>query len=282
MGSRVSRSTVTDGSSAANRGQHALEAGLAVGVDVQLVTAQLEVCPDPLHAVGDHVLEPHQRAVRLAIGGGALFIQFRPRGGGSGSGVRRFHVIVTWMCPSACVEAITAPRVPASFRPNSTSTESGARVPSLIRSKIVCMVGMITLSIAERTDPPARASISSALATGADASRCATAAKHNPVRNGHRWRVAAIDPMRNRLAAERLDDRARVVFEGNYLREYVTHGYAVTVHAAQGVTADTSHAVLGPEHHSCAAVRRDDESTRDERRLPLRTDLRAGIRTTVV
>jgi hypothetical protein len=32
------------------------------------------------------------------------------------------------------------------------------------------MVGMITLSIAERTDPPARASISSTLATGANAS----------------------------------------------------------------------------------------------------------------
>ena len=51
----------------ANRGQHALEADLAVGVDVQLVTAQLDMCPDPLHAVGDHVLEPHQRAVRLAV-----------------------------------------------------------------------------------------------------------------------------------------------------------------------------------------------------------------------
>ena len=61
----------------ANRGQHALEAGLAVGVDVQLVTAQLEVCPDPLHAPGDHVLEPHQRAVRLAI---VALHQFVPGG----------------------------------------------------------------------------------------------------------------------------------------------------------------------------------------------------------
>jgi hypothetical protein len=25
------------------------------------------VCPDPLYAVGDHVLESHQRAVRLAV-----------------------------------------------------------------------------------------------------------------------------------------------------------------------------------------------------------------------
>ncbi len=65
------------------------------------------------------------------------------------------------------------------------------------------------------------------------------------MRNGNRWRVAGIDPATNRVAAERLDDRARVVFENEYLREHVSLGYAVTVHSAQGVTADTSHAVLG-------------------------------------
>ena len=32
---------------------------------------------------------------------------------------------------------------------------------------------------------------------------------------------------------------------GDYLSEQITHGYAVTVHSAQGVTADTTHAVLG-------------------------------------
>ena len=72
--------------------------------------------------------------------------------------------------------------------------------------------------------------------------------KDNPVdlvRNGNRWRVAAIDAETNRLAAERLGDRARVVFEGDYLRQHVSLGYAVTVHSAQGVTADTTHAVLG-------------------------------------
>ena len=47
------------------------------------------------------------------------------------------------------------------------------------------------------------------------------------------------------LAARRLDDDARAVFDGDYLREHITHGYAVTVHSAQGVTADTTHAVLG-------------------------------------
>ena len=65
------------------------------------------------------------------------------------------------------------------------------------------------------------------------------------VRNGNRWRVAAINPTTNRVAAERLDDGARVYFENDYLREHVGLGYAVTVHSAQGVTADTSHAVLG-------------------------------------
>ena len=65
------------------------------------------------------------------------------------------------------------------------------------------------------------------------------------VRNGNRWRVAAIDPDTNRLAAERLTDKARAVFEADYLKERITLGYAATVHSAQGVTADSSYAILG-------------------------------------
>jgi conjugative relaxase-like TrwC/TraI family protein len=64
------------------------------------------------------------------------------------------------------------------------------------------------------------------------------------VRNGNRWRVLAVDPATNRLAAERLTDNARAVFDNDYLREHVTLGYAITVHTAQGVTTDTAHAVL--------------------------------------
>ena len=64
------------------------------------------------------------------------------------------------------------------------------------------------------------------------------------VRNGNRWRVAAIDAKTNRVAAERLDDKARVVFEDDYVRDHVSLGYAVTVHSAQGVTTDACHAVL--------------------------------------
>jgi hypothetical protein len=64
------------------------------------------------------------------------------------------------------------------------------------------------------------------------------------VRNGNRWRVAGIDTKRNLLGAERLDDGARVLFDRDYFREHVGLGYAVTVHSAQGVTADASLAVL--------------------------------------
>ena len=64
------------------------------------------------------------------------------------------------------------------------------------------------------------------------------------VRNGNRWLVAGIDAERGRIAAERLTDNARVVFDGEYLREHVSLGYAATVHSHQGVTADTCHAIL--------------------------------------
>jgi conjugative relaxase-like TrwC/TraI family protein len=66
----------------------------------------------------------------------------------------------------------------------------------------------------------------------------------DPVRNGSRWRAYAIDPNHDRIAARRLDDDARAVFTGDYLSDHITYGYALTVHSAQGVTADTAHAVL--------------------------------------
>jgi conjugative relaxase-like TrwC/TraI family protein len=64
------------------------------------------------------------------------------------------------------------------------------------------------------------------------------------VRNGNRWRVIAVDPETNRVAAERLTDHVRTTFERDYLAEHVTLGYAVTVHSAQGVTTGTAHAVI--------------------------------------
>jgi conjugative relaxase-like TrwC/TraI family protein len=86
-----------------------------------------------------------------------------------------------------------------------------------------------------------------------------------PVRNGNRWQVYAVDTEHHRIAARRLSDGARAAFTGDYLREHITHGYAVTVHSAQGVTADTTHAVLG-DHTSRAllyvALTRGRESNR--------------------
>ena len=55
----------------------------------------------------------------------------------------------------------------------------------------------------------------------------------------------AISPDNKRLIARRLDDNTVASFDNDYVREHITLGYAVTVHSAQGVTADTTHAVLG-------------------------------------
>ncbi len=66
-----------------------------------------------------------------------------------------------------------------------------------------------------------------------------------PVRNGNRWEVLEVDPDNNRLAARRIGDHAIAVFSGEYLRKHVHLGYVLTVHAAQGATADTTHALLG-------------------------------------
>jgi hypothetical protein len=65
------------------------------------------------------------------------------------------------------------------------------------------------------------------------------------VRNGNRWRVAGLDPDCNRIAAERLSDNVRVVFDSDYLNSNVMLGYAATVHSVQGVTADSCYAILG-------------------------------------
>jgi ATP-dependent exoDNAse (exonuclease V) alpha subunit len=60
------------------------------------------------------------------------------------------------------------------------------------------------------------------------------------VRNGNRWRVARVDTINGCIGAERLTDQARVLFEGDYLREHITLGYATTLHAAQGITVGSS------------------------------------------
>jgi ATP-dependent exoDNAse (exonuclease V) alpha subunit len=75
------------------------------------------------------------------------------------------------------------------------------------------------------------------------------------VRNGNRWRVLAVNASTGRIAAERLTDHARVVFEGDYLREHVTLGYATTLHAAQGITVGNT-----TTYGACFTVLRDTAS----------------------
>jgi len=61
------------------------------------------------------------------------------------------------------------------------------------------------------------------------------------VRNGNRWRILDVDAAHGRIAAERLTDQARVIFDGDYFRERITLGYAGTVHSAQGMTIGNTH-----------------------------------------
>ncbi|MGJ6125676.1 MobF family relaxase [Mycolicibacterium sp. Y3] len=66
-----------------------------------------------------------------------------------------------------------------------------------------------------------------------------------PIRNGQRWQVEKVHTGHQQVLARRLDDNAYTIFPTDYTRTHVTYGYALTVHSAQGVTADTTHAVIG-------------------------------------
>ena len=61
------------------------------------------------------------------------------------------------------------------------------------------------------------------------------------VRNGNRWCVLSVDAQRGRIAAQGLTDSARVIFEGDYMREHITLGYAATVASSQGMIIGNSH-----------------------------------------
>ena len=65
-------------------------------------------------------------------------------------------------------------------------------------------------------------------------------AQVDQVRNGSHWRVRGVDTERGRIAADRLTDNAGVIFEGDYLRDHITLGYAGTTHSAQGMTIGNS------------------------------------------
>lgn len=119
-------------------------------------------------------------------------------------------------------------------RIHDTTVDAGAPTVAAARGQ---RVGVGDLIVSRRNDP--RAEVFDAT----DIKKPAV----DPVRNGNRWQVFAVDDTaeHSRIAARRLADGARAVFSGEYLAEHITHGYAVTVHSAQGVTADTTHAVLG-------------------------------------
>lgn len=59
-----------------------------------------------------------------------------------------------------------------------------------------------------------------------------------------RWVGSGYVADNDRLIARRLDDNTPAAFFHDHAREHITDGYAVTVHSAQGFTADTTHAVL--------------------------------------
>lgn len=74
------------------------------------------------------------------------------------------------------------------------------------------------------------------------------------VRNGQRWEVVDLDAAADRISVRRIGDGLRAVLEGEYLHQHVHHGYAVTVHAAQGNTAERCHAILSPDTGNRAAA----------------------------
>jgi conjugative relaxase-like TrwC/TraI family protein len=118
-------------------------------------------------------------------------------------------------------------------RLHDAQTPAGASVARAMRGQEVAVADLIMSRSNDSTI---------ALRPGSGAS---TDTRIDQVRNGNRWRVVAVDPTRNRLAAERVGDGARVEFDGDYVGEHVTLGYAATVHAAQGVTADDAFTLLG-------------------------------------
>jgi hypothetical protein len=69
-------------------------------------------------------------------------------------------------------------------------------------------------------------------------------------------------------------------FDNDYLRDHVSLGYAITVHSAQGVTADTSHAVLS---ENTSRAMRYVATTAGATSIPFEsTNAQAGMRSTAI
>jgi hypothetical protein len=63
------------------------------------------------------------------------------------------------------------------------------------------------------------------------------------VRNGDRWRITHVHPD-GALHVANLKTHAQITLPAEYVSASVELGYATTIHAAQGVTADTCHGLL--------------------------------------
>ena len=120
-------------------------------------------------------------------------------------------------------------------------------------------IGVGDLIISRRNDPTVGVFDATDINTPAD-----------PVRNGNRWRVYAVDTVHHRVAARWLSDGARAAFSG---------GLSAPAHHPRVC----GHRALRPgrhrRHHSCGArrnhqprtaIRRFDPRPRVQRRLPLR------------
>ena len=64
------------------------------------------------------------------------------------------------------------------------------------------------------------------------------------VTNGQRWRVRHVHDDGRLSVQDVANPRRRVTLPADYVAEHVRLGYATTIHAAQGITADTNHTVL--------------------------------------
>jgi len=149
------------------------------------------------------------------------------------AGVDALLIADRWEIADALNERIHRDTVPAD-----APTITGARR---------CRIGVGDVVISRRNDPTLEV-----YAGGPGRGKVAPLADA-PVRNGQRWRVEKIDPDGDRIAVRRIGDGALSVFTGDYLHRHVHHGYAITVHAAQGATADRCHAVLSAGGRRSAA-----------------------------
>ena len=64
------------------------------------------------------------------------------------------------------------------------------------------------------------------------------------VRNHDRWLVRGLDERHGTLEVERIRHGARITLPADYVAHHVRLSYATTIAAAQGLTADETHAVV--------------------------------------